>query len=132
MIQRVLWTMAVAAALGASSSAVTQQPAAPDTMTPIEGLALVKQLNTIMGRLYVRSNAQMDLKDVVEDDTFTRAQGFELLNDQQGLYKRYRVTITHVTGDKESYQLSLVPASGCGPSWFSNETNLIFTGTCVQ
>ena len=102
-----------------------------DTLTANEGLALVRQVNQIMGRLYVRNNAQMMLKDVVADDTFTRAQGFELTNDQSGTYKRYRLTITHIAGDKESFQLSLVPANGCGQSWFSNETGLIFVGNCV-
>jgi hypothetical protein len=121
-------TVALVGVTSNGGSVVAQQ----ETLTPNEGVALVRQVNQILGRLYVRNNAQMMLKDVVADDTFTRAQGFELTNDQSGLYKRYRLTITHIAGDKESYQLSLVPANGCGPSWFSNETGLIFAGNCLQ
>lgn len=130
MVQRIALAVALIGALGAGSSAAARQQ--QEVMTPVEGIALVRQVNQIMGRLYVRSNAQMTLADVVNDDTFTRAEGFNLENANTGVYKRYRLTITHITGDKESYQLSLVPFTGCGPAWFSNETGLIFAGNCVQ
>ena len=129
MVRKALFAVVL---LGCVFAAVSVATARQEVMTPQEGVALVRQVNTIMGRLYVRNNAQMTLGDVVMDDTFTRAQGFELANANTGTYKRYRLTITHITGDKESYQLSLVPFTGCGPSWFSNETGLIFAGNCIQ
>jgi hypothetical protein len=139
MVRKALFAIVVIAGMGAAGSVAAQQTQQQlaqqlqqEVMTPVEGIALVRQINTIMGRLYVRNNAQMTLRDAVMDDTFTRAERFELTNANTGVYKRYRLTITHITGDKESYQLSLVPFTGCGPSWFSNETGLIFSGTCVQ
>ena len=118
--------MLVIALLGVAQLGAVQQ----DTMSATEGVALVRQVNTIMGQLMLRNNAYMTLEDVVMHPTFTRAEGVELTNADSGTYKRYRLTVVGVVG-LQSYQLSLVPANGCGPSWFSNETHLIFTGTCV-
>jgi hypothetical protein len=103
----------------------------PTPMTATEGVALVRQVNQIMGRLMLRTNKYMTLRDVAMDPTFTRLEPLELINADSGIYKRYKLTVTGVEG-LDNYQVSLVPANGCGPSWFSNETGLIFAGNCLQ
>ena len=102
-----------------------------ETLTRQEAIGLVRAVNTMQAQLHRRNNAYLSLRDVITDPAFALANGLQLAGADAVTTKGYVLTLARVEGSL-GYQLSLVPSTGCGPSWFSSHAGLIYAGDCLQ
>jgi len=99
--------MILAAALLAVTLDAARQDASA-TLTPQEGVRLMRTVNTSENAIKSGSGAYATLTDVIAHRTFVRA------------------------ADGQGYQAALTPLSGTGTAWFTDERGLIFVGQPLQ
>ena len=93
-------------------------------LSPEEGVLVMRSVMTPQFNPPFRS-AFGDLGDFAVIGALPK--GVELVDAFTATYKGHRLTMT-VSGDRKAFQVMLVPANGCGPSWFSSEKGVIYSG----
>jgi type II secretory pathway pseudopilin PulG len=95
-----------------------------------DALALVRSLNSRQATFKLSHSTYGSLQDVVMlghlDKSFSITSG----DSSSATVNDYRVSIV-VSSDGLHYQLSMHPDSGCGASFFTNESGVIYQGSAL-
>lgn len=132
-MQRRLALVALAMGILATAGIAAARQAASTELTPQEALRLVRAVNTAEARLAASASGDgyVSLRDAITNPAFGAAAELQLEGADAARIKNYRLSLTRSEGNR-GYQLSLMPASGCGAAWFSTNAGLIFTGRCLE
>jgi hypothetical protein len=113
----------LAIALGTSGAARSQ-----DSLSDRDGVRLMRLMMTVQANRPFAQSGFGSLADVMQYGK--SAFDDPVLNqlDSSGAVLSHVLRIT-TSPDRKSYEISLTPtASNCGPAWFGNEKNVIYSG----
>ena len=122
--------------LAAGLLAVTLSAARQDasaTLTPQEGLRLMRTVNTSENVIKSGSGAYAPLADVIGHRSFSPGTAGPLTRAgaDEASVKSYRLVLVRAANG-QAYQASLTPLSGGGTAWFTDERGTIFVGQPLQ
>jgi hypothetical protein len=104
-----------------------QQPAAYDAKA---GLTLMRAINTAENAERAASGQYLPLERLVTSKMMARVSQAVTFNGDDATYMGQIVRVL-VSADGQRYQVQLVPPSGCGVSFFTDERGLIFEGKVI-
>jgi hypothetical protein len=120
--------LTVAAALAVVAVPRFQQ--SRDQLSEKRALNLVRTLNSAEATLKAKVSAYGSLQDLMKLERLDQSYGFEWVDNSSAGVKDYRVSVV-AAADGKHYQISMHPSSGCGVSFFSNESGVIYQGNAL-
>jgi hypothetical protein len=121
----------VAGLLAVTLNAARQDASA--TLTPQEGIRLMRTVNTSENVIKSGSGAYASLGDVMAHRSFSPGTAGPLTRAgaDEASVKSYRLVLARAA-DGQGYQAALTPLSGGGTAWFTDERGVIFVGQALQ
>ena len=96
-----------------------------------EALSLIRTMNSIEHSFKMKSSSFGSLEDLIKFDPLDLTKpGIVLSDDNSGTLKDYQLSVV-ASSDGRHYQISLRPGSGCGASFFTNESGVIYQGQAL-
>jgi hypothetical protein len=103
----------------------------PARLSPKEALGLIRTMNSTEHSFKMKSSSFGCLEDVIELGQLDRTKPGIVLNDvNSGTVKDYQLSVV-TSSDGRHYQISLRPGAGCGVSFFTNESGVIYQGQAL-
>ena len=122
-------TMTVAAAIGTVAVPVIQD--SQNELSSKQALSLVRTINTVQAIIKRSRSNYGSLQDVVKPE-FQLDKSLSIISSDgsSATVKDYRLSLV-ASVDGQHYQISLHPISGCGVSFFTNESGVIYQGKAL-
>ena len=122
-------TMTVAAAIGTVAVPVIQD--SQNQLSSRQALSLVRTINTVQAIIKRSRSNYGSLQDVVKPE-FQLDKSLSIISSDgsSATVKDYRLSLVE-SADGQHYQISLHPISGCGVSFFTNESGVIYQGKAL-
>ena len=122
-------TMTVAAAIGTVAVPVVQD--SQNQLSSRQALSLVRTINTVQAIIKRSRSNYGSLQDVVKPE-FQLDKSLSIISSDgsSAIVKDYRLSLV-ASADGQHYQISLHPISGCGVSFFTNESGVIYQGKAL-
>lgn len=96
-----------------------------------EALSLIRTMNSTEHSFKIKSSSFGSLEDVIKYGQLDRTKPEIVLSDgNSGTLKDYQLSVV-ASSDGRHYQISLRPSSGCGASFFTNESSVIYQGQAL-
>src|SRR5690242_3323911 len=116
----------VAAALAVVALPKFQEPR--EQLSEKQALALVRTAVSTEATLKMKTSAYGSLRDVLEIGL--KSFPIVLGDSSSATVKDYRLSIV-AAADGQHFQISMHPATGCGVSFFTNESGVIYQGLAL-
>jgi hypothetical protein len=130
MKNRFLLIPLVTIVAGLAVVAVPRFQEAKDQLSAKQALALVRTLNSSEATMKLKDSSYGSLRDVMKLERLDQRYGFDWVDNSSATVKDYRLSVV-TAADGKHYQISLHPSSGCGVSFFSNESGVIYQGNAL-
>lgn len=96
-----------------------------------EALSLIRTMNSTEHSFKMKNSSFGSLEDVIKYGQLDRTKpGIVLSDGNSGTLRDYQLSVV-ASGDGRHYQISLRPSSGCGISFFTNESGVIYQGQAL-
>lgn len=95
-----------------------------------KALSIVRAIGTVQAEVKSKENRYLSLEDVLKYGSFPRRHEVSLNGRTSGTVKNYKLSVV-LSDDSQHYQILLVPESGCGSAFFSNEDFVIYEGKAL-
>ena len=125
--------LAIVALAGLMAVALSARQDVTATLTPQEGIRLMRAVNTTEVQIKSGTGAYGALADVIAHRTFSpgSAGAPALQGTDVALVQSYRLVLVR-SANGEHYQAAMTPASGGGTAWFTDERGMIFLGQSLR
>ena len=123
-------TMTVAAAIGTVAVPVIQD--SQNQLSSRQALSLVRTINTVQAIIKRSRSNYGSLQDVVKQEGSQLDKSLSIISSDgsSATVKDYRLSLV-ASADGQHYQISMHPISGCGVSFFTNESGVIYQGKAL-
>jgi hypothetical protein len=101
-----------------------------DQLSSKQALALVRTLSSTEATLKGMGSGYGSLKDALKLGQLEKSFSIVAIDNSSATVKDYRISVA-ATADGKHFQISLHPASGCGVSFFTNESGVIYQGIAL-
>ncbi len=100
--------------------------ASSDELLAADAVALMRTINTAEAEISITTHLYIPLNQLLETRFFKGRQVLSNLNDDAvGTLKNYTLSVI-ASADGKHYQVKLVPAKGCGVSFFTSDPGIIY------
>jgi hypothetical protein len=121
-----LFTVAAALAV----VAVPRFQESKDQLSAKQALALVRTVSSTEASLKYKASGYGSLHDVIELAQLDKSWPLVSLDSSSATVKDYRIAVM-VAADGQHFQVSMHPTTGCGVSFFTNESGVIYQGLAL-
>jgi hypothetical protein len=101
----------------------------PARLSSKEALGLIRTMNSTEHSFKMKSSSFGSLEDVIKLGQLDK-HGIVLSDGNSGIIKDYQLSVV-TSSDGRHYQISLRPGAGCGVSFFTNESGVIYQGQAL-
>jgi hypothetical protein len=100
---------------------------APDSVSPDDAVALIRLINIVQAEhIATRGTGFGSLEEVLNHRSFIRPENLKVAGNT-ATFKNYTLSLA-TAEDGKQFKVFLVPQSGCGRAYFSDDSFLIYEG----
>jgi len=130
MKKRFLLIAALTIAAALAVVAVPRLQDSKDQLSSKQALALVRTLSSTEATFKGMGSGYGSLQDALKLGQLEKSFSIVVIDSSSATVKDYRISVA-ATADGQHFQISLHPASGCGVSFFTNESGVIYQGIAL-
>ena len=120
--------LTIAAAIGVAG--VPDRQDSQTQLSPKQALSLVRTLNSTEATIKWSRSNYGSLQDVIKLGELGGTLSITAGDSSSATIKDYQLSVV-LSSDSQHYQISVHPSRGCGPSFFTNESGVIYQGAAL-